>query len=258
MRFFDTHAHYNDEKFDNILEETLQKCKEAGVEYIVNIGYNKLSSKKAIELSNNYGYMYSAIGIHPHDVKNDNVKDVYDIYQKYNNDKIVAIGEIGLDYAFVKDNKKEQENLFVSQIELANSLKLPIIVHTRDASFDTYNVLKEKKAEYGVLLHCFNPTEDLVKLVLDRGYTVAFGGNITYKRNKSFPKFLDMIPLSQIVIETDAPYLPPEPYRGSINTSANLPIICSKLSEYKKEDVEVVANAVYQNGIKFFNLKSKE
>lgn len=254
MKYFDTHAHYNDEKFDNILDETLTKCKEAGVEYIVNVGYNKSSSQKAIELSNKYNYMYSAIGIHPHDVKNNNVNDVYEVYEKYNNGKIVAIGEIGLDYAFVKDNKKEQEELFISQIELANSLKLPIIVHTRDASFDTYNVLKENKANYGVLLHCFNPTEDLVRLVLERGYTVAFGGNITYKRNKSFSKFLEMIPLSQMVIETDCPYLPPEPYRGSINTSANLPIICSKLAEYKNEKEEVVAKAVYDNAMKFFKL----
>lgn len=254
MKYFDTHAHYNDEKFDGILDETLIRCKEAGVEYIINVGYNKISSKKAIEISNKYSYMYCTIGVHPHDVKNDNATDIYDIYKKYNNGKIVAIGEIGLDYAFVKDNKKEQASLFVSQIELANTLKLPIVVHTRDASFDTYNILKENQAKYGVLLHCFNPTEDLVRLALERGYMMAFGGNITYKRSKSFSKFLDMIPLSQIVIETDAPYLPPEPYRKTLNTSANLNIICSKLAEYKNEEKEIVAKEVYNNAIKFFKI----
>lgn len=257
MKYIDTHAHFNDEKFDNILEEKLEECKNAGVDYIVNIGYNKISSIKAINLSNKYDYMYSVIGVHPHDVKSDKATDIYDVYQKYNNGKILGIGEIGLDYAFVKDNKEEQAKLFIEQIELANTLKLPIIVHTRDASLDTYNILKENKAEYGVLLHCFNPTNDLVNLVLERGYTVAFGGNITYKRNKSFPAFLEKIPLSQIVIETDCPYLPPEPLRGTINTSANLPIICKKLAEYKGEDEEKVATAVYENSIKFYGINIK-
>lgn len=255
MKFFDTHAHYNDEVYNDNLEETLSKCINTGVDKIINVGYNTESSKKAIELSKTYDYMYSVIGIHPHDVFKDNVANIYDLYEQNKDKKIVAIGEIGLDYAFVSDNKEEQKELFIEQIKLANSLKLPIVVHTRDASLDTYNILKENKAEYGTLLHCFHPTDDLVRLVLENGYMVAFGGNITYKRNSSFAKYVEKIPLSQIVIETDCPYLSPEPYRGKVNTSANLPIICKKLAEFKNLEYEQVAKQVYENSCKFFNIK---
>ena len=255
MKYFDTHAHYNDEKYDGILEETLKKCKEANVKYIINVGYNKKSSKKAIELSYDYDYMYSAIGVHPHDVNKDNAVDIYDLYNQNVNKKIVAIGEIGLDYAFVKDNKKEQEKLFISQIELANTLKLPVIIHTRDASFDTYQVLRNNKPHYGLLFHCFHPTDDLVNMVLENGYTVAFGGNITYKRNNSFGNYMKKIPITQIVIETDSPYLPPEPYRGTINASYNLPIICKKLSEYLQIENETLNEQLFINSKRFFNIK---
>ena len=254
MRFFDTHAHYNDEVYDIDREEVLKKIRESGVEYIVNVGYNKVSSIDSINLSKKYEYIYSAIGVHPHDVENETAQDIYNVYNQNDNKKIVAIGEIGLDYAFVKDNKLKQIALFESQIELANSLKLPILIHSRDAALDTYNVIKNKRAEYGTLFHCFQPSDDLVRLVLENGYMVAFGGNITFKRNEAFKKYIEQIPLSQIVIETDSPYLSPEPYRGKRNDSSNLDIICKKLSEYKGKDVEEVAEIVYNNAVKYFNI----
>ncbi len=255
MKFFETHAHYSDEIFKDNQDEILNKCRENGIDYIIDVGYNTKSSIDSIELSNKYDYVYSAIGIHPHDVKNDNYNNIYDIYNKYENEKIVAIGEIGLDYAFVKDNKEEQIKLFINQIELANALKLPILIHSREAYLDTYKVVKEHKAKYGTLFHCFHPNDDLVRLVLENGYMVAFGGNITYKRGKKFAEYVENIPMSQIVIETDSPYLPPEPYRGTVNTSLNLPIICKKLAEYKNLDVEYVAKETYENSKKFFNIK---
>ena len=254
MRFFDTHAHYNDEVYDIDREEVLKKIRERGVEYIVNVGYNKVSSIDSINLSKKYDYIYSAIGVHPHDVENETAQDIYNVYNENDNKKIVAIGEIGLDYAFVKDNKLKQIALFESQIELANSLKLPILIHSRDAALDTYNVIKNKRAEYGTLFHCFQPSDDLVRLVLENGYMVAFGGNITFKRNEAFKKYIEQIPFSQIVIETDSPYLSPEPYRGKRNDSSNLDIICKKLSEYKGKDVEEVAEIVYNNAVKYFNI----
>ena len=227
MKYFDTHAHYNDEVYKDNLNEVLKKCKEANVEYIVNIGYNKESSLKAIELSKKYSNMYTAIGVHPHDVDNDNAQDIFDIYSECDIiEKIVAIGEIGLDYAFVKDNKEKQIKLFIDQINLANTLKLPIAIHTRDASLDTYNVLINNKPKYGALLHCFKPTDDLMKLVLNEGYYVAFGGNITYKRSKSFANYVLQIPNDRLVIETDSPYLAPIPFKGEINDSSNLQLIC--------------------------------
>ena len=255
MEYFDTHAHYNDEKFDGIVDDVLNRCKNIGVKYVINIGYNIESSIKAIELSNKYKNMYVAIGIHPSDVGKCSVEELEKIYNEYNNGKVVAIGEIGLDYSYTKENKKEQIDLFKTQIELANRLKLPICVHSRDASLDTYLTLKECPAKYGTLMHCFSPTEDLVRLVLENGYMVAFGGNITYKRAKSFSRYMDMIPVEQIVIETDSPYLPPVPLRGTVNTSENLPIILEKLSEYKNISKEELSKIVYRNSLEFFNIK---
>ena len=255
MIYYDTHAHYNDEKYNGVVDETLKECFSVGVKKINVIGYNVDSSLKAIELSNMYNEIYSVIGIHPSDVGKCSVEEIERIYNANNNGKIVAIGEIGLDYYWVKDNKEEQKKLFIEQIELANKLKLPIVVHSRDASLDTYLTLKEHPAKYGTLLHCFSPTEDLVRLVLENGYMVAFGGNITYNRAKSFQKYMDMIPTEQIVIETDAPYLPPEPLRGTINSSKNLPIVLNKLAEYKKTDVEKLSEIVYRNSLEFFNIK---
>lgn len=257
MEYFDTHAHYNDEKFDGIVDDVLNRCKNIGVKYVINIGYNIESSIKAIELSNKYKNMYVAIGIHPSDVGKCSVEELEKIYNEYNNGKVVAIGEIGLDYSYTKENKKEQIDLFKTQIELANRLKLPICVHSRDASLDTYLTLKECPAKYGTLMHCFSPTEDLVRLVLENGYMVAFGGNITYKRAKSFSRYMDMIPVEQIVIETDSPYLPPVPLRGTINTSENLPIILEKLSEYKNISKEQLSKIVYRNSLEFFNIKEE-
>ena len=257
MEYFDTHAHYNDEKFDGIVDDVLNRCKNIGVKYVINIGYNIESSIKAIELSNKYKNMYVAIGIHPSDVGKCSVEELEKIYNEYNNGKVVAIGEIGLDYSYTKENKKEQIDLFKTQIELANRLKLPICVHSRDASLDTYLTLKECPAKYGTLMHCFSPTEDLVRLVLENGYMVAFGGNITYKRAKSFSRYMDMIPVEQIVIETDSPYLPPVPLRGTLNTSENLPIILDKLSEYKNISKDELSQIVYRNSLEFFNIKEE-
>ena len=165
MKYFDTHAHYNDKAFDDNREEVLNKCRSENVEYIVNVGASVKESLECINLANTYDYIYSAIGIHPYNINKDKVQDLYDMYCKEDNRKIVAVGEIGLDYHIQKEDKEDQKRCFIEQIELANSLKLPILIHTRDASFDTYKILKdEKKAEYGTLLHWFNPTDDLVRL----------------------------------------------------------------------------------------------
>lgn len=258
MKYIETHAHYNDEVYKDNLDEVLQSCKESEVKYILNVGYNVESSKVSIELSKRYNEIYSIIGIHPHDVleKPNEILKLYNSCSENQKNKIVAIGEIGLDYAFVKDNKEEQKKIFIEQINIANELKLPVVIHSRDASLDTYTIIKENKPKYGALFHCFQPSDDLVNLVLKEGYSVAFGGNITYKRNKSFGEYIKKIPVENILIETDSPYLSPEPYRGKINTSANLPIILKKLAEFKGVEEEKLAEIVYNNSIKFFKLNN--
>lgn len=166
MKYFETHAHYNDEVYNENLEQVLKEARNAGVDRFINVGYNKEASIQSIELASKYEDFYAAIGVHPHDVENDTAQDIYDIYNNNKDKKIVAIGEIGFDFAFIKDNKEKQKKLFIEQIELANYLKLPILIHSRDASLETYNTLKEKKAEYGTLFHCFQPSDDLVRLVI--------------------------------------------------------------------------------------------
>lgn len=255
MKYIDTHAHYNDNAFDLNRDEIINSCFNSNIDFIVNVGADKKSSIESIELSNKYDKIYNVIGVHPHDVLNSTAQDIYDIYENYDVRKTRGIGEIGLDYAFVKDNKDLQKKLFIEQIKLANTLKLPIIIHSRDAYKDTYDIVKENIAEYGVLFHCFHPTDELVRLVLDRNYMVAFGGNITYKRSKSFYELVKKIPAENIMIETDSPYLPPEPHRGTTNSSLNLPIILKKLAEIKQIDEEKLSKIVYDNSVKFFKLK---
>ncbi|MCX8075210.1 MAG: TatD family hydrolase [Clostridia bacterium] len=256
MRYFDTHAHYNDNIYENDIDAVLDECKASNVKYIINASYDIISSKKSIELSQKYDYIYALIGIHPSEVGNCKVDELYDIYNSSDKSKIVGIGEAGYDFAYVKDNKEEQRKLFIEQIEMANNLKLPLIVHSRDASESTYQTIKcEKSPENKLLFHCFQPSDDLVRLVLEKNYTVAFGGNITYPRNESFKKYIKEIPIENIVLETDCPYLSPIPHRGKRNTSANLNIICEKLAEYKELDVEIVSDIVFKNAVEFFNIK---
>ena len=255
MQYFDTHAHYSDKAFDSDRNQMLEKCKQNNIKYIIDVGDNTSSSVHCVRLASEYNFVYAAIGIHPSEIHQSNVEEILNIYSKNNGKKIVAIGEIGLDYSVEKEDSDYQKEIFIQQIELANYLKLPILIHTRAASLDTYNLLlNEKKPEYGAILHCFNPTEDLVRLVLKRNYTVAFGGNITYPRKKSFAQYINQIPISNIVLETDCPYLAPIPYKGTRNSSLNLPIICEKLAEYLNMDVNEINEITFRNAIKFFKL----
>ena len=167
--------------------------------------------------------------------------------------KVLAIGEIGLDY-YHSDDKENQAKLFINQINLAKKYNLPIVIHTREAGEDTVKILRENADNLKVLIHCFSPNEQLVRLVLEKGYTVAFGGNITFKRNAKFYEYVKQIPLDQIVLETDCPYMTPIPFKGEVNDSSKLKYILDKLAEIKEIDKNELANIVYENSIKFFNI----
>jgi len=255
MRYIDTHAHYNDEVYKDNLDEILDIIKEANVDKIVNVGYSVEGSRESIELAKKYDNIFSTIGIHPESI-NDDVDKLEELYNINKGEKIVAVGEIGLDYAYIQDNKEQQIELFIKQIKLAEKLKLPIVIHSRDAALDTYNIIKENVSiGTKLLFHCFAPTDDLVRLVLERKYFVAFGGNITYPRNISFKKYIEMIPVEQMVLETDSPYLTPIPFRGKINNSSNLNLVCKKLAEYKNIEEDELSEILYNNSTQFFSLK---
>lgn len=259
-KIFDTHAHYNDEAYDKDLEQVLNKCFESSVDKILNVGYDIESSKISIGLAKKYDKIYAAVGIHPYDAKGNVDEKISKIDSLLSNDiiqnKILAVGEIGLDYHYEDIDKELQREYFLKQLELAKKYNLPAIIHSRDANLDMYNIIKEEKNMNGKLLfHCFDPNEQIASLVIDRGYMIAVGGNITYKRKQSAIDIIKSIPIDQIVVETDCPYLSPEPNRGKRNDSSNIIHIIKRLAEIKEIDERELTIKLYENSIKFFNIK---
>ena len=260
MEYFDTHMHLDDEKFDEDRNQVIQKIWNAGVTKCIDIGCDIKSSKKAIELANKNDFIYASCGIHPENLPNQNPQKMDELWKELEiikelaikNTKVVAIGEIGLDYHWVQTNKETQKIIFKKQIELANELNLPISIHTRDAIDDTIKIIKENKIQKSGVLHCcpFNP--ELVRHGLEAGLYIAFGGTSTFKSSKNVSKIVEMVPIQKMLIETDAPYLAPEPVRGTRNDSSNLKYVVQKLAEFKNITSEQMAKITYQNAEKLF------
>lgn len=256
MRIIDVHAHYEDERFKDDLDDVLKKLKASGVDYIINAGAGIESSKGAVEVAKKYDNIFCTIGIHPEFVDNgENVSDLKKIYVE-NSKKIVAIGEIGLDYHYTKENKEAQKKLFKEQLEFAYEVRLPVQIHSRDASIDTMEVLESTdKKPKKIMFHCFDLNPETAKYILKKGYSISVGGNITYKRSESAIQVLKDMPLDKIMTETDSPYLAPQSKRGERNNSANIQEVISRLAEIKEMDKEELAKILYDNAINFYNLK---
>ena len=255
MEFFDSHAHYNDEKFDEDREELLNEIYRSGVTKIINAGYSLESSRSALEIAKKYNFMYVTSGISPNDIDLFKKEDLKQIEELANNNKCKAIGEIGLDYYWNTENKDLQREVFISQIEIANRLELPIVIHTREAIYDTLEILKNNKCNKSGAFHCCPLNKDLVREGLKLGYYISFAGPITFKNSKNAEEIIKMVPIDKILIETDSPYLSPEPLRGKRNDSRNLKHIAKKIAEVKEINLEDVAVATYNNAKKFFEIK---
>ena len=258
MEFFDTHSHYNDEKFDEDRYEIIKDIYKSGVTKFITVGYNIQSSIKAIEISKKIDYTYCAIGVSPNDVP-ERKEEWNNMYKKLeelsDNKKIVAIGEIGLDYYWNKDNKELQKKVFIDQIELANKFNLPIVIHTRDAMNDTIDILQNKiNVKKRGIFHCCPQNMELIKSALDLGFYISFAGPITFKNSKSAHECVNLVPLDRLLIETDSPYLSPEPNRGKRNDSSNIHFIAEKVAEFKSIPVEMVAEQTYKNAKKIFSI----
>ena len=261
MELFDSHAHYNDEKFNNDRNEVISSVYAEGITRLVSVGYSVESSKFAEKLSDEYEFIYYSCGISPNDIpqteeelwKNlDEIKKI----AKQKHEKLVAIGEIGLDYYWNKENSKLQKELFIEQIKLANGLDLPIIIHTREAVCDTIDILKnQQQAVNAGIFHCCPLNRELVKEALKLGYYISFAGPITFKNSKNASEIIDMVPLDRILIETDSPYLSPEPYRGKRNDSRNVKFMAQKIAEVKQLPVEEIAKITYENANRVFKIK---
>ena len=256
MEYFDTHAHYDDSKFDNDRDEVINKIYKSGVTRCINIGCNIETSEKSVEIAKNYDFIYAMCGIHPSEVPQTEEKlwkDINEIKKIVtSNHKVVAIGEIGLDYHYEGFDKKMQQIAFIKQIELANELKLPIAVHTRDAIDDTIKILRNYKFENKGILHCCPFNRELVKHGLENNLYIAFGGTVTFKNSKNAEEIIKMVPKDRILIETDCPYLAPEPFRGKRNDSSNLKYIVEKIADFLDCTPEEVAEFTYKNALELF------
>lgn len=261
MEFFDSHSHYNDEKFDEDREKLIEETYKSGVTRFIVAGYNLESSIKAIEISQKYEFIYSICGISPNDIPQSeeelwkNIDEISKIACQNLEKKLVAIGEIGLDYYWNKENKELQKKAFIKQIELANKLNLPIVIHSRDASIDTIDILKNHPVNKKGIFHCCQPNQEMVRQALELGLYISFAGPITFKNAKNSIDVVKMVPLDRILIETDSPYLAPEPNRGKRNDSRNVKYVAQKIADLKNINIEEVAKITYENANKIFGIK---
>ena len=252
----DTHAHYDDEKFNEDREELINSLKSNGVELVLNPGACIETSKSSVELANKYDFIYAAVGVHPHDV-GDMTEDDIETLRKLatENDKVMAIGEIGLDYYYDNAPRDIQKQWFKRQIELANELKLPIIIHDRDAHGDTFEIIKNTKSpEIGCVLHCYSGNVELAREYIKMGYHIGIGGVVTFKNGKKLKEIAAEIPLDRILLETDCPYLAPVPFRGKRNSSLYIPYIAEEIANLKGITSEEVIAQTEQNGKELFRI----
>ena len=251
MKLVDTHCHLDNEKFDEDRLEVIERIKE-NLEFCVNIGYDLASSKKSLELAKEYDFIYAVIGVHPIDIAeyDEEVEKELELLGK--NPKVVAIGEIGLDYHWMTEPKEIQQERFKRQLELAERLNKPVVIHTRDAMEDTVNILKEYPNITGVI-HCYPGSLETAKQLVDRFY-LGIGGTLTFKNSKKAVEVVKDIPLDRIVIETDCPYLTPEPFRGKRNEPIYVEYVAKKIAEIKEISVEDVTKITTENAKKLYRI----
>ena len=254
---FDSHAHLNDERFDEDREELISSLNEKGVDLVVNPGACMKTSAESVELANKYDFIYAAVGVHPHDVKDLTEADIQELKRMATeNKKVVAIGEIGLDYYYDAEYKELQKKWFKRQIELANELKLPIIIHDRDAHQDTFEIIKNTKSpEIGCVLHCYSGNVELAKEYVKMGCYISIPGTVTFKNNKKTREVAKEIPLEYLLIETDSPYMAPEPHRGKRNDPSLVAFVADKIAQEKGISYEKVCEATKENAKRLFNIK---
>lgn len=252
---FDSHAHYDDRRYDDDRELVIKKIKDNAVGGVTNVGSDMKSSQRSIRLAEKYDFIYASVGVHPHEVKSMTDSDLALLGKWASHPKVVAIGEIGLDYYYDNSPRDTQKYWFKKQLSLAESLNVPVIIHTRDAIEDTLKILKGSKARG--IVHCFSESAQIAKQITDIGYYVAFGGTLTYKNARHAVEAAAAVPLDRILIETDCPYLAPEGHRGERNDSSLMSIVCRRLAEIKGISYDEAAIATYNNARKVYRIDNK-
>lgn len=251
---FETHAHYDDEAFDEDRTALLSKMKDSGIEYIINATADWKSLKAVKKLTEDYDFIYGTVGIHPSDVPNLTEERILKMTEFGKLDKIVCVGEIGLDYFYEDPGRDIQKKWFVRQLEMAKELNLPFMIHSREASSDTMDILKSEAArDLCGEIHCYSYSKETAREYLNMGYYFGIGGVVTFKNARKVVDAVSYIPLDRILLETDSPYLAPEPNRGTRNCSLNLPFVINKIAEIKGISPEKVEEVTFNNAKTLFS-----
>ena len=255
---FDTHAHYDDEAFDGDRDCLLNSMQAGGVGRIVNVGAGMETSEKTVALTEQYDFLYGAVGVHPNEVGDTTAEDMDRLAGWSERSKIVAIGEIGLDYHYEEPSKEVQFRWFEAQMELAREKKLPIIVHSRDAAKDTVDIMKAVHAgDIGGVIHCYSYTKELAREFLNMDYYFGIGGVLTFTNAKKLKEAVAYIPMEKLVLETDCPYLAPVPNRGKRNSSLNIPYVVEVLAQIKGISPEEAERITWENGCRLYRMQSE-
>lgn len=259
MKIFDTHTHLNVQQFENDTEEVLAKAKELGVSEMAVVGFDHDTIEKSLALKDNYEHIYSIIGWHPTEAGSYNQEVEAYLQERLVLPKVVALGEIGLDYYWMEDPKDVQEKVFRRQIAIAREMNLPISVHTRDAIEDTYEILKSENIQnVGGIMHSFSGDEEWAQRFLDLGMHLSFSGVVTFKKALDVQAAAKIVPLDKLLVETDAPYLAPVPYRGKRNEPGYTRYVVEKVAELREMSVEDVASQTRRNAFRLFGLGEHE
>ncbi len=249
----DSHCHLNDPMFNGEVDQIVNNFLSAGVDKAICIGCCVESSRDCIELANKYDCIYCTIGVHPSDCEKYNEQALIDMLEEKNN-KIVAIGEIGLDYYYGKDNKEKQIEVFKKQIKLANEYKLPIVIHCRDAYGDTLNILKAYKPQYGAVMHCYSGSLEFANEIIKLGYYISFTGSVTFNNARNLHNVAKNIPIDKFFFETDSPYLTPVPNRGKRNEPKNVLDVARFVADLRGIDANELIKITDNTAKKFFNI----
>ena len=251
---FDTHAHYDDKQFAEDRDQVLSSMQEQGVGTIVDASATVDSWERVLELTKRYPFVYGMIGVHPDEVGDLNEENFARMEQLLHEEKVVAVGEIGLDYYWDKEQHEIQKEWFIRQLQLARKLNMPVNIHSREAAQDTMEIMKEYATDMKAIIHCYSYSKEMAEEYVKMGYLLGIGGVVTFKNAKKLKEVVKAVPLSHIVLETDCPYLAPEPNRGKRNASSNLIYVAQTIAELKGTTTEEVIAVTEENARKFYGL----
>lgn len=253
--FFDTHVHLNAEQYSEDLSQVIDRALQEGVSKMVVVGFDRPTIEKAIDLADRYDFIFASVGWHPVDAVDMTDEDLLWLEELSSHPKVVALGEMGLDYYWDKSPKDVQKEVFRKQIQLAKKVNLPIIIHNREATADIVEILKEEGAEQvGGIMHCFSGSPETAKECVNMNFYISLGGPVTFKNAKKPKEVADAIPLEKLLIETDCPYLAPHPYRGKRNEPSYVKLVAEQIAEIKNVSVEEVARITTDNAKKIFGI----